>query len=106
MGPFRSKAMNVRAKVTSKGQITLPKAVRDRHGIKAGDTIEFVEQDGKTWVRARNLRAIDLFGILGPPPNGARFTNEELDQAINDAAAEHAAEEDERVMRQLRDSHG
>jgi antitoxin PrlF len=93
-----------RAKVTSKGQVTLPRAVRERHGIKVGDTIEFVEQGGKTWMRARNLRAIDLLGILGPPPNGVQFTDEELDRAINDAAAEQAAEEDERIARQSRDS--
>ena len=80
--------MNAQAKVTSKGQVTLPKAVRDRHGIKAGDVIEFVEQDGKTWVRARNLRAVDLIGILGPPPNGPK-TLEEIDEGIEQAAAEH-----------------
>jgi len=81
--------MNVRAKVTSKGQVTLPQAVRDRHGIKAGDVIEFVEQDGKTWVRARNVRAVDLVGILGPPPNGPK-TIEEIEEGIAQAAAERA----------------
>lgn len=81
--------MNVQAKVTSKGQVTLPKSLRDRHGIKAGDVIEFVEQDGKTWVRTRNIRAIDLIGILGPPPNGPK-TLEEIEDGIAGAAAEHA----------------
>lgn len=88
--------MNAQAKVTSKGQITLPKSVRDRHGIKVGDVIEFVEQGGKTWVRARNVRAIDLIGVLGPPPSGRRLSVEEMDDAIMDAVAA----DDERIQRE------
>ena len=33
--------------ITSKGQVTIPKAVRDRMGLRAGDKVEFVEKDGK-----------------------------------------------------------
>lgn len=35
------------AKVTSKGQITIPMVVRDRMGLVAGDRIEFVEEAGE-----------------------------------------------------------
>lgn len=84
--------MGALAKITAKGQLTLPKEVRDRYGLKPGDRVEFVEEGGKMWVRPRNIRAVDLYGILGPPPNGARLSDEELDQAIEDAAAEAAAE--------------
>ena len=40
--------MGIRATstVTSKGQVTLPKAVRDRLGIHAGDKIELTEDGG------------------------------------------------------------
>ena len=38
----------VRAKITSKGQVTLPKRVRDSLGLRPGDEIEFTErQAGK-----------------------------------------------------------
>lgn len=34
------------AKVTSKGQVTIPKIVRDSLGLCPGDRIEFVSEDG------------------------------------------------------------
>ena len=35
------------AKITSKGQVTLPKEVRRRLGIGPGDEVEFLEENGK-----------------------------------------------------------
>ena len=35
------------ARITSKGQITLPKEVRRRLGIGPGDEVEFVEENGR-----------------------------------------------------------
>lgn len=80
--------MGARATITSKGQITLPKAVRLRHGLKPGDSVEFIEENGRTYVQARKVRAIDLAGILGPPPSGKTLAMEEFDDAIMDAVAE------------------
>ncbi len=34
------------AKVTSKGQLTIPKKVRDKLGIKTGDALRFEEKEG------------------------------------------------------------
>lgn len=34
------------AKITSKGQITLPKEIRARLGIGPGDEVEFIEENG------------------------------------------------------------
>lgn len=79
--------MGALAKITSKGQITLPKEVRERHGLKPGDRVEFVEENGKTWIRPRNMRAVDLIGILGPPPRGPK-TLTEIEEGIAEAAAE------------------
>ena len=33
--------------ITSKGQVTIPKAVRDQMGLRGGDKVRFVEKDGK-----------------------------------------------------------
>jgi AbrB family looped-hinge helix DNA binding protein len=35
-----------RTRITSKGQITLPKAVRDEMGLRPGDEVEFVKDNG------------------------------------------------------------
>ena len=34
------------AKLTSKGQVTIPKRVRDYLGLKPGSTVEFAVNDG------------------------------------------------------------
>jgi AbrB family looped-hinge helix DNA binding protein len=41
------------AKVTSKGQITVPKHVRTKLGLATGDELEFVEEDGCFVIRKR-----------------------------------------------------
>ncbi|RYE47471.1 MAG: AbrB/MazE/SpoVT family DNA-binding domain-containing protein [Hyphomicrobiales bacterium] len=76
-------------KVTSKGQTTVPKEVRDFLGLEEGTQMEWILDDGKVTVKPRKLRAIDLAGILGPPPSGVKNTTvEEMNQAIGDAIVE------------------
>lgn len=43
------------ATLTSKGQITIPKSVRDRLGLQTGDRIEFVDDSGGYRVQKRVL---------------------------------------------------
>lgn len=58
--------------VTSKGQVTIPKAVRDRLGIKPGNAVDFrVEPDGKVVLlkvkgEMPKSRFEALRGIAGP----------------------------------------
>ena len=33
--------------ITSKGQVTIPKAVRDQMGLRGGDKVKFVKKDGE-----------------------------------------------------------
>lgn len=39
------------AKVTSKGQITIPKNVREKLGLREGERVDFEEKDGVFYIR-------------------------------------------------------
>jgi AbrB family looped-hinge helix DNA binding protein len=46
--------------MTTKGQVTVPKAVRDSLGLRPGDKLEFVEDDGS--FRVTKLCDAERFG--------------------------------------------
>ena len=70
--------------ITSKGQTTLPKAVRDALAVEAGDRIRYFIQEGQ--VRIVPVRSIKrLYGAL--PYDGPPVTLEEMDKAIAEGAA-------------------
>ncbi len=57
--------MTTEATLTSKGQMTIPKAIRDSLGMKAGDRMTFtLMPDGIVVLRVKNKRVSDLGGIL------------------------------------------
>jgi antitoxin PrlF len=58
--------VDVAAKLTSKGQITVPKAVRDALGVKEGDEIVF-RVEGQRAVLARTQDFLGLAGSIGVP---------------------------------------
>ena len=74
----------IESAVTSKGQTTLPKAVREALGIKPGDRVRYAIIDSNE-VRLVPVRPLSrLFGILqhsGPP-----VTLEEMERAISEGA--------------------
>ena len=80
--------MTAYSTITSKGQTTVPKEIRDRLKLKPGDRIEYVvEADGRITLKAKNRRMADFAGILGKPPGGP-LTIEEMDDAIAAAVTE------------------
>jgi AbrB family looped-hinge helix DNA binding protein len=69
------------ATLTSKGQTTIPKEVRERLNLKPGDRLDFIfDEDGTLRVVPLNVRLDDLKSIL-PAPKRV-LSNEELDEAI------------------------
>ena len=50
--------------VTRKGQCTIPKAIRQRLGIKEGDRVSFVERDEGVVIQVEKQDISALFGII------------------------------------------
>lgn len=71
--------------LTSKGQVTIPKSVRDELGLRVGDKVAFrVLEDGTVVVEPENVELFDLKGILRPRRKGV--TTAEMDEVIRTAA--------------------
>lgn len=53
------------ATLTSKGQTTIPKEIRDRLGLQAGDRMTFTLMPDKTvLMRVKSRSVVDLAGLL------------------------------------------
>lgn len=76
------------AKMTSKGQITLPKEIRLKLKLQQGDRVRFiVEDDGSVRLVPAKRDISSLIGILPPPKQ--RLSLEEIDEAMRLAVARH-----------------
>lgn len=79
--------MDTAATVTSKGQVTIPKPVRDALGIKAGDEVIFrVEGD-----RAVLARTPDFLALAGSVRVPAAKRNAVWDDVIRRTRSKRAA---------------
>jgi AbrB family looped-hinge helix DNA binding protein len=79
-------------RITSKGQVTIPRAIRERYGFMPETDVEFVEQDG--WIGIQRTdsskpHAIDgVIANLTGSGSGALTTDEimELTRSYSDDA--------------------
>ncbi|MEO8378248.1 MAG: AbrB/MazE/SpoVT family DNA-binding domain-containing protein [Acidobacteriota bacterium] len=73
------------ATVTSKGQITVPKEIRDHLGITAGDRLSFqIGSEGEVLVEPETTDVRSLRGML--KRRGRRLSLEDMDLAIRKGA--------------------
>jgi antitoxin PrlF len=73
--------------LTTKGQITIPKVVRERLHLEAGDKVYFdVRDDGSVIMVARNEPIEGLFGALADKRRGRKPLS--IDE-MNPASLEH-----------------
>ena len=79
--------MDAAAKVTSKGQITVPKAVREALGIEAGDEVVF-RVEGKRAILAKTPSFLELAGTIKVP---AARRNVAWDEVMRKTRASRAA---------------
>jgi len=76
------------ATMTIKGQLTVPKEIRDALGLRPGDKVDLVHKGGDIVLRKR--RVISLQELMGSlPNNGISKSLEELEKDLGDAIAEH-----------------
>lgn len=81
----------IESSVTSRGQTTLPKAVRQALAVGAGDRVRYIIEDGI--VRIMPVRPIHrLYGVL--KHEGPAVTLDEMDEAIAEAANRSACVEE------------
>lgn len=80
--------MDAAAKVTSKGQVTVPKAVRDALGLKEGDEVIF-RVEGNRAVLARTPDFLSLAATIRVP---AAKRNVAWDEVIRRTRSDRAAD--------------
>ncbi|MFN2543345.1 MAG: AbrB/MazE/SpoVT family DNA-binding domain-containing protein [Actinomycetota bacterium] len=70
--------MNTTAQVSEKGQVTIPKAIRDRLGIRPGQVLEFREERGRLIAtKAPRRDPVDeVYGILTTDQTTDEFMDE------------------------------
>jgi AbrB family looped-hinge helix DNA binding protein len=72
--------------LTSKGQLTLPKEIREHLDVHEGDRLEFrMDRQGRVWLEPATQDLMKLRGLLGPVQRAR--TLEEMDDAIGRGAA-------------------
>jgi antitoxin PrlF len=79
--------MDAAAKVTSKGQVTVPKVVRDALGIAAGDEVVF-RVEGNRAILARTPDFLDLAGTINVPAAKRNVAWDEVLRRTKSARAE------------------
>ena len=72
------------AKITTKGQVTIPKNIRESLHLHTGDKIEiFLNDQGEAIIRPISKKVDDMFGILNNPKQKA-VSIEDMNEGIKD----------------------
>jgi len=90
------------AKMTSKGQLTVPSDVREFLHLETGDIVDFyLDEAREVRIRARNRDMSELFGSLNAclDRTGRSVTIEQTGEAVGVALAE----DDARIQREWRE---
>ena len=70
------------ATITTKGQVTIPKSIRESLQLHSGDKIEIIIKDGGAIIRPLSKKVDDLFGIL-KRPNQKSVSVDEMNKSIS-----------------------
>ena len=76
------------ATVSSKNQVTLPAGIRKHLEIGPGDMVVFVVDSQGVHIRPHRLRISDPYGSVSVHPGQSGDIDEQIEQAMNERAAE------------------
>jgi antitoxin PrlF len=79
--------MDVAARLTSKGQVTIPRAVREALGLEEGDQVIF-RVEGQRAVLARTADLLELAGAVSVPAAKRGIAWEEVRRQVRTARAQ------------------
>jgi antitoxin PrlF len=82
--PFQSR-------MTSKGQVTVPAELRRELGLKPGDRVEFVRENGSIQVRKAESIVMKLAGSV--PSRGVVLEPDDIHRIVEEGVAEEYARE-------------
>jgi AbrB family looped-hinge helix DNA binding protein len=89
--------MKLRARVSSKGQVTIPKDVRDSLGLCEGSYVDLVIEDGEATLRSAGRGFLDYYGWLTPrhSPENWEAVREEVARDVGRRAARGTRADDD-----------
>ncbi len=92
--------MNAQTKLSSKGQVVIPRAIREKLAWNEGAALDVIETAGGVLLKRSDARreriTIEEFRRRHPPRPGPRYSIEEMDEAV---LAEAARRYDAKVRR-------
>jgi antitoxin PrlF len=75
--------------LTRKGQVTIPKPIRDKLGIKEGEKVIFVMRDEEVVLKVVKGTILDLKGSIRPSTSPEHF--EKIRQSVKQSLAKKVA---------------
>ena len=83
--------------ISSKGQITIPAEIRHRLGVKEGDRVEFIVDNGRTILQPARLEKNPFEKYIGALPGFS--DREEIDEWVSDMRDDDGRVEDLKEIR-------
>lgn len=90
-----------RARITSKGQVTIPAAVREQVGLRPGDEIAF-EPKTLRFSAVPRPKLSELYGVFQPRQPTAQFDWQRQRAAAAEAAGRHDAAKTARILKRIK----